>query len=315
MNFGTANIDPIANVIQGLGTGFANNALKKIQIDRQLGKDIYDAARTEAATNLARAKTKHQELETQNLSDMSSLFNPETYTPGQLSAMGAGAKLGTKSLNDIMKSAGEQQAQGFRADLYGNGDPATRLMVGLDKIAPVYEMDNRTGGVLNRFTGSVNINPALANAAAAANAASGGSRVTPAKLRLASPAELETVFEDVVTETDIYNKPVRRKVRNQRAMDEFVSYCRQTGTPMTAENAMAYRAGLLRNDPQSAIPSARAAQPAPAQADPQSVVAGVVGQMPSDAQAYISNLLADWRDGKLNDVELEQLLQETGYFK
>ena len=47
-NYMSANWGPVANAVKTFGNNYANVALKKLELDRQLGKDIYDAAKTEA---------------------------------------------------------------------------------------------------------------------------------------------------------------------------------------------------------------------------------------------------------------------------
>lgn len=318
----SANMDPVVDAIKSFGTGLAGNALKKVQIDRQLGKDIYDAARTEAATNWDKSRTAHQNLKTQNLEDLSALFNPGALSGEERTMLGAAAKLGGTSLNDVMKSVGTRHLTGFKDDQYHRGNPATQLSVAIDKPVMPYHMDADTGAVLNRMDGTSTVNqavlaaskflkgnPAQGGASGRVGGSSGGSGKVP---RGISPTELETVFEDVIEEK-VYGSPVRRKVRNQKAMDEFVSYCQQTGMPMTAQNAMLFRAGLLgalQNNQQPnqsqvpVIPSGLMGEK----------TASVVTNLPPNIQQYVSLLLEDYRDGKIRREEIEQLLQETGYF-
>ena len=315
----SANIDPVVDAIKSFGTGLAGNALKKVQIDRQLGKDIYDAARTEAATNWDKSRTAHQNLKTRNLEELSALFNPGALSGEERTMLGAAAKLGGTSLNDVMKSVGTRHLTGFKDDQYRRGNPATQLSVALNKAVMPYQMDGDTGAILNRMDGTSTVNQAVLAASkflrgnpvqGGGSAAASGARAP----RLISPTELEAVFEDVIEEKDVYGNPVRRKVRNQKAMDEFVAYCQKTGTPMTAEAAMLYRAGLL-----GALQNNQQPNQAPELVIPSGVMgektASVVTNLPPNIQQYVSLLLEDYRDKKIRPEELAQLLQETGYFK
>lgn len=315
----SANIDPVVDAIKSFGTGLAGNALKKVQIDRQLGKDIYDAARTEAATNWDNSRTAHQNLKTRNLEELSALFNPGALSGEERTMLGAAAKLGGTSLNDVMKSVGTRHLTGFKDDQYRRGNPATQLSVAIEKPVMPYQMDADTGAILNRMDGTSTVNQAVLAASkflrgnpvqGGGSGAASGARAP----RLISPTELEAVFEDVIEEKDVYGNPVRRKVRNQKAMDEFVAYCQKTGTPMTAEAAMLYRAGLL-----GALQNNQQPNQAPAPVIPSGVMgektASVVTNLPPNIQQYVSLLLEDYRDKKIRPEELAQLLQETGYFK
>lgn len=314
----SANMDPIVNAIKGLGEGLAGNALKKVQIDRQLGKDIYDAARTEAATNWDKSRTAHQNLKTRNLEELSALFNPGALSGEERTMLGAAAKLGGTSLNDVMKSVGTRHLTGFKDDQYRRGNPATQLSVAIEKPVMPYHMDADTGAVLNRMDGTSTVNQAVLAASKflkgnPGQGGSSGSAGTDRTPRLISPTELEAVFEDVIEEKDVYGNTVRRKVRNQKSMDEFVSYCQQTGTPMTVQNAMLFRAGLLKSFAPTQSPVvANAQQQLPVMGEK---TAAVVNGLPADVQGYVAALMQDYEAGKINDVEMQQLLQETGYFK
>ena len=315
----SANMDPIVNAIKGLGEGLAGNALKKVQIDRQLGRDIYEAARTEAATNWDKSRTAHQKLQTKNLEDLSSMFNPGGFSGEERNALAAAAKLGSTSMDDVMRSVGTRHITGYKDDQYRKGNAATQLSVALNKAVMPYQMDGNTGAILNRMDGTSTVNQAVLAASKflkgdpAQGGGSGGVGVSRAP-RLISPNDLENVFEDVIEEKDVYGNPVRRKVRNQAAMDEFVAYSQRAGIPMTAENAMLYRAGLL-----GALQNNQQPNQAPAPVIPSGVMgektASVVTNIPPNIQQYVSLLLEDYRDKKIRPEELAQLLQETGYFK
>lgn len=60
--------------------------------------------------------------------------------------------------------------------------------------------------------------------------------------------------------------------------------------------------------------AAAQAAPAPALNVPPRFKAAV-DALPEDKRQYVANLFADYNDGAISRVELEQLLVETGYFK
>lgn len=314
-----ADWSPIANAITNIGTGFANNALKKVQIDRQLGKDIYEAARTEAATRLNNAKAAGEEIRNDNLRELSGLFDPKNYTPQEINAMSGAAKLGDESYSSAMKGGLYSQQGRFREDQYRDGDGVQRLSLALGKGLNPYRFDNKTGAVTNGMTGEVNFDPEIVqgviNVGAALEAAKAKTGVGSTKL--IKPHELENVFADVIEEKDFMGNVVRRKVRNQKAMDEFMQFTQQNGIPATTENAMLYRAGILQSQsPAPAQTPAAAAQAAPAPAfNVSPKFRAVVDALPEDKRRYIANLFADYDDGAINRIELEQLLVQTGCFK
>ena len=247
------------------------------------------------------------------------MFNPGGFSGEERNALAAAAKLGSTSMDDVMRSVGTRHITGYKDDQYRKGNAATQLSVALNKAVMPYQMDGNTGAILNRMDGTSTVNQAVLAASKflkgdpAQGGGSGGVGVSRAP-RLISPNDLENVFEDVIEEKDVYGNPVRRKVRNQAAMDEFVAYSQRAGIPMTAENAMLYRAGLL-----GALQNNQQPNQAPAPVIPSGVMgektASVVTNLPPNIQQYVSLLLEDYRDKKIRPEELAQLLQETGYFK
>lgn len=320
LDYSRADWSPIADAIKNIGTGFANNALKKVQIDRQLGKDIYEAARTEAATKLNNAKAAGEEIRNDNLRKLSGLFNPENYTPQELNALGAAATLGSKSYSDAMKGGLYSQQGRFRDEQYQNGDGVQKLSLALGKGLNPYRFDNRTGAVMNGMTGEVNFDPAVVqkvvDVGTALKAAGVGSRASSKGPKLATPSELKSIFAKMVKQEDLMGKEREVEVRDQEAMNEFVQFAQQNGIPATTENAMLYRAGILQAQTPSLVQApASAAQAAPIAVNLPPKVKAVVEGLPPDAQGYIADLYKDYYAGNLKREELQQLLVETGYFK
>lgn len=156
MNLLNADWSPIANLIAGLGNTAAENALWKQKLARQNGKDMYEAERTKSLTDLNNAKTAQQLFETGNAQKMAGLFDPSQYTAQQKSALGAGAMLGQKSLNDIMKGALSQQSMNMQANEYANAkNPYARMSVALGKEISPYHFDSKLGVTVDQMTGNV----------------------------------------------------------------------------------------------------------------------------------------------------------------
>lgn len=318
-DYSRADWSPIANAITNIGTGFANNALKKVQIDRQLGKDIYEAARTEAATKLNLAKADGETIRNDNLRKLSGLFDPENYTPQEIGALSGAAMLGSKSYSDAMRGGLYSQQGRFRDEQYRDGDGVQRLSLALGKGVNPYRFDGRTGAVTNGMTGEVNFDPAVVqqvvDVGAALKAAGVGSKAKGP--RLASPSELKSVFSDLIEEKDFMGNPKRVEVRNKDAENAFVRFCQSNGIPVTSENAMLYRASVLQTQSPAPTQTSVAAahdEPVPALNVPPKFKA-VVDALPEDKRRHVANLFADYNDGAITRVELEQLLIETGYFK
>ena len=319
----SANMDPIVNAIKGFGEGLAGNALKKVQIDRQLGRDIYEAARTEAATNWDKSRTAHQNLKTRNLEELSALFNPGALSGEERTMLGAAAKLGGTSLNDVMKSVGTRHLTGFKDDQYRRGNPATQLSVAIEKPVMPYQMDADTGAILNRMDGTSTVNQAVLAASKflRGNPVQGGGSSRP---RIASPSELVTVFSDVIEEKDAFGNTVRRTVRNDKALNEFIAFSHQNGIPMTQENAWLYRVGLLvgemANQP---VPVSSVQATAPVQAPdekPADVLPGtqavrdVKRTVSPDMAAGLEMIRQKLRSGRyLNDEEALNALRMLGF--
>lgn len=81
MSWSATNISPITNSIRNLGLGAANLALKKAQIDRQLGKDIYESRLTDAKTQKAQAEADKEKFTLQGMHDLWDAKQLEALSP------------------------------------------------------------------------------------------------------------------------------------------------------------------------------------------------------------------------------------------
>ena len=250
-NYMSANWDPVANAVKTFGNNYANTALKKLELDRQLGKDIYDAARTEAATNYDIARTADQKLKTDNLRRLTELFKPEVFTPLQQSSLGAGAMVGDTSLNSILRGSDAAMLSGMKEELYKTGDPTTKLQIALDKFTP--------GGSVN----------------------GGGEKPI-------SPADIGRAFSYYVKEKDQYGNEVTRLRRDLMGEKQFFDWCKKTGATPTRSLLYEYLANKDR--PEIMPPSNAPAAPAvPASTNEDGLVESVMkmvgGWLGGDKQA------------------------------
>ena len=224
-NYMSANWDPVANAIKSFGNNYANTALKKLELDRQLGKDIYDAARSEAARNYDIARTEDQKQRTDNIRRLTELFNPEVFTPLQRSSIGAGVMVGDQSLNSILRGADVALQSGMKKEQYDNGDAVTKLSVALDKPVMPYQLDSETGGVLNKITGTVTLPEILKGVIE-------GKR-THGEKGVIDPGDVAQAFQYFVDGLDQLNNPVKRLQRDLNTEKAFYDWCASTGRKPT----------------------------------------------------------------------------------
>lgn len=166
---------PLANAISSFGTGLAGNALKKAEMQRQLGKDIVDYDRAQvamdasrAAAALNRAKTESEAWSLDQRRQLAGNFDPTKLTADERLATSLGAILGSKSVQDVLKGAGTRGETRMRTELYGSDDPVEKLAGATGRVVMPYSINPQTGTVFNRLTGQVDLNDVLAKAAASA---------------------------------------------------------------------------------------------------------------------------------------------------
>lgn len=231
-NYARADWSPIADAIKGFGTGYANVALKRLELDRKLGKDIYDAAQKESATRLNKAKAEDQELLTAGRKQLSEYFDPAQFSPQQLSSIGADALLGSKSVQDALKGADVAMTAGMKREQYDNGNPATKLSVALNKVVTPYQLDSDTGGVLNKMTGTVTL-PEILKGVVEGNRTQGEKGVI-------DPGDVAQAFQYYVDEIDQYQNPVKRLRRDLNTEKAFYDWCTNTGRKPTRTSLFEY---------------------------------------------------------------------------
>lgn len=231
-NYMSANWDPVANAVKTFGNNYANVALKKLELDRKLGKDIYDAAKTEATKNYYIARTEDQKLKTENIRRLTELFKPEVFTPLQQSTIATGVMAGDKSMNSMLRGADVALQSAMKKEQYDNGDTATKLSVALDKAVMPYQLDSDTGGVLNKMTGTVTLPEILKGVVE-------GKR-TQGEKGVIDPGDVAQAFQYYVDEIDQYQNPVKRLRRDLNTEKAFYDWCTSTGRKPTRSALFEY---------------------------------------------------------------------------
>ena len=82
------NLDPIAQSIRSFGSGLANNALKKAQLDRQLQNDIVAFDRAQANIDYMKAKNDREAEAHGWKQTLVGGYNPELMNPQQQHKIG-----------------------------------------------------------------------------------------------------------------------------------------------------------------------------------------------------------------------------------
>lgn len=331
-NYAGADWSPIADAIKGFGTGYANVALKRLELDRQLGKDIYDAAQKESATRLNKAKAEDQELLTAGREQLTEYFDPAQFSPQQLSSIGADALLGSKSVQDALKGADVALTTGLRREQYDNGNPATKLSVALNKVATPYQLDSDTGAVVNKLDGSVEI-PEVMKTPVATRGTKG----------IVSPGDVSRAFQ-YYEEVDEFGQKVKKLRRDFSREKAFYEWCDRSGIMPTRAALGEYMAkhgeGNERNAPvaeaaagnaasspdgdgilQSALkmveglfsPSQEGSSPAPAQTPaPAPNVYKELQGLPVSSQQECMAFIEAFKNNEISEEQLRKILMGYG---
>ena len=99
------NLDPIAQSIRSFGSGLANNALKKAQLDRQLQNDIVAFNKAQADIDYTKARNAREETEHGWKQTLVGGYNPELLNPHQQNTIAVNTMAGRNVANDAIKAA------------------------------------------------------------------------------------------------------------------------------------------------------------------------------------------------------------------
>lgn len=99
------NLDPIAQSIRSFGSGLANNALKKAQLDRQLQNDIVAFNKAQVDMDYTKARNQREAEKHAAWSKVAGAMDLSQFTPLQQSLMGVNASAGSNVSADAIRAA------------------------------------------------------------------------------------------------------------------------------------------------------------------------------------------------------------------
>ena len=157
-NYARADWSPVADAIKGFGGGLVNNALKKYEMQRQLGKDRVSYDQAQAAIDLSKAKTAAENFTLNNRRTLAGQFDPTSLTGDERTAAGIAAMLGGNNVSQILNAAKTRQQTRQLGDLYASRNPQMQVTAATGRAVMPYSIDSKSGTVLNRLTGDVRLN-------------------------------------------------------------------------------------------------------------------------------------------------------------
>lgn len=99
------NLDPIAQSIRSFGSGLANNALKKAQLDHQYAKDIVAFDKAQADIDYTNAKKLREDEEHGWKKTLVGGYDPNTLNPQQRTSIAVNTMAGRNVAQDAIKAA------------------------------------------------------------------------------------------------------------------------------------------------------------------------------------------------------------------
>lgn len=99
------NLDPIAQSIRSFGSGLANNALKKAQLDRQYAQDIVAFDKAKADIDYTNARNQREAEKHAAWARVADAMDLSQFTPLQQSLMGVNASAGSNVVGDAIRAA------------------------------------------------------------------------------------------------------------------------------------------------------------------------------------------------------------------
>lgn len=99
------NLDPIAQSIRSFGSGLANNALKKAQLDRQYAQDMVAFDKAQADIDYTNAKKVREDEEHGWKKTLVGGYDPNTLNPQQRTTIAVNTMAGRNVVNDAIEAA------------------------------------------------------------------------------------------------------------------------------------------------------------------------------------------------------------------
>lgn len=293
MSWARADWSPIADQIRSFGTGLANVALRKQQLQRQLGKDLVDYDVANANMDLTRAKTRREEMDMDNIDRLASMFDPGTLTPEQRTGLAANTMAGKNIFADALRGAKLGQEAAQAKELFDNGTPVERLSIVTGSAVKPYAFNGKTGAVINQMTGEVTADTPLASKILGGGG--GGFDIN----------DLQQIYRSVQTVTDPLGIERKSNFYDTDAMLRDIATLQAAGIPVTPQSLLGLR-----------VSGAQAAAPAPAPAASAAAVPKkdwTAGLLIDEGMRQQANALADqYRAGEITKEQLAQALKELG---
>ena len=294
MSWTRADWSPIADQIRSFGTGLANVALRKQQLQRQLGKDLVDYDVANANMDLTRAKTQREEMDMANIDRLASMFDPGTLTPEQRTGLAANTMAGKNIFADALRGAKLGQEAAQAKELFDKGTPVERLSIVTGSAVKPYALNGRTGAVINQMTGEVTADTPLASRILGGNGG-GGFDIN----------DLQQVYRSVQTVVDPLGIERKSNFYDTDSMLRDIATLKAAGIPVTPQTLLGLR-----------VSGAQAAAPAPAPAASAATAPKkdwTAGLLIDEGVRQQANALADqYRAGEITKEQLAQALEELG---
>lgn len=292
MSWTRADWSPIADQIRSFGTGLANVALRKQQLQRQLGRDLVDYDVANANMDLTRAKTQREEMDMDNIDRLASMFDPGTLTPEQRTGLAANTMAGKNIFADALRGAKLGQEAAQAKELFDNGTPVERLSIVTGSAVKPYSLNGKTGAVINQMTGEVSTDTPLASRILGGTG--GGFDIN----------DLQQVYRSVQTVTDPLGIERKSNFYDTDSMLRDIATLKAAGIPVTPQTLLGLRVSGAQTAPAPATTSPAAAKP---KKD------WTAGLLIDEGMRQQANVLADqYRAGEITKEQLAQALKELG---
>ena len=245
MSWARADWSPIADQIRSFGTGLANVALRKQQLQRQLGKDLVDYDMANANMDLTRAKTQREQMDMDNIDRLASMFDPGTLTPEQRTAAAVNAMAPRNVMGDALRAAKLGQEVAQAKELFDNGTPVERLSIVTGSAVKPYALNGKTGAVINQMTGEVTADTPLAARILGGRGGSVARSIDPE----INTSLINQIYTRTIRAIDPLGVERISNLPDADAQQRDMRIAALMGLPWNAETAYGLRTGLITVPP------------------------------------------------------------------
>lgn len=312
MSWSKADWSPVADSIRNFGNGLVGLALRKAELNRQLGKDSVDYERAATDIDLARAKTRREEMDMENLGRLTSMFDPGTLTPEQRTAAAVNAMAPRNVMGDALRAAKLGQEAAQAKELFDNGTPVERLSIVTGSAVKPYALNGKTGAVINQMTGEVTADTPLAARILGGRGGSVARSIDPE----INTSLINQIYTRTIRTIDPLGVERISNLPDADAQQRDMRIAALMGLPWNAETAYGLRTGLITVPPAVAqTVGVDVAQP-PQTATPAAAKSKkdwTAGLLIDEDMRQQANALADqYRAGEITKEQLAQALEELG---